>query len=198
AWQLNCHCAIKRMRVLSSRMFCARYQPGVGLSGLASQAPRVKEGKVMVYNNLCFSKWPLVITALFVLSVPFALASSTPLVSGSYEVLNASNVGSASQIQVRIHLVNHGSSDLSIQRMTLRDFSHADKGGTTACAVSLRAHAAVETTQQFAIRRSDYQMWKKGYRPRLILHIAGPGSAKGEAVVRLDRISGRTSGEEAK
>lgn len=129
--------------------------------------------------------------ALFALGVQSALAKNAPLVSGSYQVVESKDLGSVSQIQIRIHLVNHGSSDFSIQRMTLWDLSHADKGGTSACAVALRAHASAETTQQFTIRSSDYQSWQRGFRPRLVLQMADPGRAKNRTVVRLDRISGK-------
>ncbi len=129
--------------------------------------------------------------ALFALGVQSALAKNAPLVSGSYQLVESKDLGSESQIQIRIHLVNHGSSDFSIQRMTLWDLSHADKGGTSACAVALRAHASAETTQQFTIRRSDYQSWQRGFRPRLVLQMAGPGRTKNRTVVRLDRISGK-------
>ena len=149
----------------------------------------------MSYNILGVCKWCLVVAALFALGVQFAPASNAPLVSGSYEVMQNTDLGSQAQILMRIHLVNHGPSDLSIQRMTLWDLSHSDKGGSHACAVALRAHASVETTQEFTIRRSDYQLWQKGFRPRLFLQMAGPGSAgvrtKSKAVVRLDRISGQ-------
>jgi len=142
-------------------------------------------------NNLRFGKWLLVMAALFAPGVQFALAGTAPLVSGSYQVLENKDLGSQSHIQMRIHLVNHASSDFSIQRMTIWDFSHADKGGTSACAVTLPAHASAETTVQFTIRRSDYQMWQRGFRPRLVLQMAGPGRTKNSAVVRLDRISGQ-------
>jgi hypothetical protein len=145
----------------------------------------------MKYNDLRFSKWRLVMAALFALSAQSALASDAPLVSGSYQVVQRRDLDSQSQIQVRIQLVNHGSSDLAIQRVTLWDLSHPDKGGTSACSVVLRAHASAETTQPFTIRRSDYRSWQKGFRPRLILQIAGPGRTKSRTVVRLDRISGR-------
>jgi hypothetical protein len=145
----------------------------------------------MNYDDLRFSKLRLLMAALFALGVQSALANDAPLVSGSYQVVQSKNLGSQSQIQMRIHLVNHGSSDFAIQRMTLWDLSHAGKGGTSACAVTLRAHASAETTQQFIIRRSDYESWKKGFRPRLVLQTAGPGRTKSRTVVRLDRISSR-------
>jgi len=152
----------------------------------------------MICNIVRVSKWRLVVAALFVLGVQFALASNVPLVSGSYEVLQDTTLGSQSQIRMRIHLVNHGPSNLSIQRMTLRDFSHPAKGGTRACAITLRAHASAETTQEFTIERPEYQMWQRGLRPRLVLQMEGPanapGTTKSKTVVRLDR----TSGQEAK
>ncbi len=145
----------------------------------------------MKCKPLLLGRWRLLAGALLVLGVQVALAGDTPLVSGSYQVLKNKDLGSRSQIELRILLVNHGSSDFSIQRMTLWDFAHADKAGTAACAVALPAHASAETTQQFTIPRSDYQSWQKGFRPRLVLQIAGPGRTKGKTVVRLDRISGR-------
>jgi len=152
----------------------------------------------MSYNILRVCKWCLVVAALFVLGVQFAPASNALLVSGSYEVMQSTDLGSQAQIRMRIHLVNHGPYNLSIQRMTLRDFSYPDKGGSHACAVALRAHASAETTQEFTIQRPEYQSWQKGQRPRLVLQMEGPRNTKSKAVVRLDRISGRISGDEVK
>jgi hypothetical protein len=75
--------------------------------------------------------------------------------------------------------------------MTLWDFSHPDKGGTRACTVTLGAHASAETTQDFTIRRSDFELWKRGLHPRLVLEIDGPRNTRSKTVVRLDRISGQ-------
>jgi hypothetical protein len=91
---------------------------------------------------------------------------------------------------MHIHLVNQGPSDLSIQRTTLWDFSHPDKDDSHACAVTLRAHASAETTQEFTIERSEYRLWQRGLRPRLVLRIGGPTGTKSTAVLRLHRISG--------
>jgi len=145
----------------------------------------------MSYNILGLCKWCFVGAAVLALGIQYAPASNAPLVSGSYEVMQDTGLGSQAQIRMRIHLVNHGPSDLSIQRMTLWDFSHPTKGGSHACAVVLRAHASAETTQEFTIPRSDYHLWQKGMRPRFVLRMAGPGNAKSTAVVRLDHISGQ-------
>ena len=133
----------------------------------------------------------LLVAVIFVFATGLARAAIAPPVSGSYEVVRNTALGSEVQIRVRIHLVNHGPSDLIIQRMTLWDFSHADKGGSRACALTLHAHASAETTQEFTIPRSDYQLWHKGLRPRFVLQMAGPANTKSKAVVRLDRISGQ-------
>lgn len=136
--------------------------------------------------------WQLVIAAvLLAVGIPSAPAGNAPLVSGSYEVEQSKNLGSQTQVRMRLHLVNHGPNPVSIQRMTLWDFSHPDRGGTHACAVTVRAHASADTTQEFTIRRPEYEMWRRGLRPRLVLQMTGPGSSKSTTVVRLDRISGK-------
>jgi hypothetical protein len=157
----------------------------------------------MSYNILSVCKKCLVVAALLALTVQFALASSASLLSrpsltGSYEVVQSAVRGSQMQIRMRIHFVNHGPSDLSIQRLTLWDFSHPAKGGSHACAIALRSHASVDTIQEFTIQRSDSQMWQKGFRPRFVLQMAGAGSTKTKAVVRLDRISGQGRSQEVR
>jgi len=135
-------------------------------------------------------KWPLVVAAICALA-QFASASNAPVVSGTYQVVQNTNLGSQTQIRMRIHLVNRGPNNLSIRTMTLWDFSHPDKGGTHACALTLRAHASADTTQEFTIRRPEFESWRKGLRPRLVLGMAAPARTKSTAVVRLDRIAGQ-------
>ena len=142
-------------------------------------------------SSFHFGTLRLVMAALFALGIQPALAKDTVLVSGSYQVLQNRSLGSHSQIRLRIHLVNHGPSDLSIQKMTLWDFSHPDKGGTRACGVTLGPHTSADTIQEFSIPRSEYNMWQRGLRPRFVLQMAGPGNTKSKTVVRLDRISGQ-------
>jgi hypothetical protein len=144
----------------------------------------------MSYKSLCIYKWPFVVAALLALA-QLASAGTASVVSGTYQVVQKTNLGSQTQIRMRIHLVNQGAKNLSIQRVTLWDFSHPDKGGTHACALTLRAHASVETTQEFTIRRPEFELWRKGLRPRLVLGMAAPARTKSTAVVRLDRLAGQ-------
>jgi len=145
----------------------------------------------MSCKSLHLYKWRILIVGLLALGVRSAPASNAPQVSGSYEVTQNKNLGSQTQVRIRIHLVNHGPNNLAIQRMTLWDFSHPDPGGSQACAVTLHARASADTTQEFTIRRPEYEMWQKGLRPRLVLQMSGPGSSKSTTVVRLDRVSGK-------
>jgi hypothetical protein len=144
----------------------------------------------MNYKSLCIYKWPFVVAALLALA-QLASAGTASVVSGTYQVVQKTNLGSQTQIRMRIHLVNQGAKNLSIQRVTLWDFSHPDKGGTHACALTLRAHASVETTQEFTIRRPEFELWRKGLRPRLVLGMAAPARTKSTAVVRLERLAGQ-------
>ena len=145
----------------------------------------------MIRNYLHSSKFHVVMAALFALCAPSALATGSPMVSGSYQVVSNRHLGAQSQIRMRIHLVNRGSSDVSIQRMTLWDFSHPDKDAARTCAVTLRSHASADTTQEFTIPQSEYRLWQTGLRPRFVLQMGAPGSTKSKVVVRLDRISGQ-------
>jgi hypothetical protein len=136
------------------------------------------------------------LATLLPLGIQFALASNAPVVSGSYSVVQNKALVAQVQIRIRIHLMNNGPSDLSVERMTLWDFSHPNKGDSHACALTLRAHASADSTQEFIISRSDHQRWQKGFRPRFVLQMAGPGNVarqapKSTVVVRLDRSSGQ-------
>lgn len=130
----------------------------------------------------------LLVVALFLLC-QFAAASNAGQVSGTYAVVQKTNLGQQEQVQLRIHLVNHGATSLSIQRMTIWDFSHPEKGGTRTCSVALGARGSADTTQEFTVRRADYQLWEKGVKPRLMLLVTGPGNIKSKTMVRLDRDS---------
>jgi hypothetical protein len=135
-------------------------------------------------------RWWLVVSVLFALP-QFSSANNAPVISGAYQLVQNTNLGSQTQIRMRIHLMNHGSRNLSIQSVTLWDFSHPEKGGTHSCVLTLHAHASVETTQEFTIRRPEFESWKKGLRPRLVLEMTTPTHTKSTAVVRLDPIAGQ-------
>jgi hypothetical protein len=169
--------------------------PGrVSIESLISE--QEKKGRVHMNSNILrFCRRCLVIAALLPVGIKLSPGANPPIVSGSYDVLRDKDLGAQVQVLVRIHLVNHGPTDLSIQRMTLWDFSHPERGASHACAFILAPHSSVDSTEEFVISRSDYQQWRRGFRPRFVLEMAGRRKAAGRpitkstVVVRLDRMS---------
>lgn len=152
---------------------------------------------LMRRNVLRFCRGCLMIGALLQAGIQYAPGSNAPVVSGSYSVVQNKALAIRVEMRIRIHLTNHGPSDLSVRRMTLWNSSHPDTGGSRACAVVLRAHTSADVTQDFVLSRSDFQRWQKGFRPRFVLETSGSENtasrptAKNTVVVRLDRTSGR-------
>ncbi len=134
-WHRNCPCAGIWLHIAESALKLAQRSQRCGKRNRGGGWLRGRPGRKVGSHELQdfrVCKWRLAVVALFVLGVQFALASNAPVVSGSYEVVQSTDLGSQTQIRMLIHLTNHGPYDLSIQRMTLWDFSHPDKGGSQA------------------------------------------------------------------
>ncbi|HTW59591.1 MAG TPA: hypothetical protein VMD99_15800 [Terriglobales bacterium] len=126
------------------------------------------------------------------LSLPFASlaqTTGTPRVSGSYQVVQKIEVGRDTRVELKLHLMNHESRDLHIERLALRGVSHSAKGGSQVCSIVVGAQTFADTTQQFTVRREEYELWKRGARPRLVLELQRQNGRGASEVVRLDRIS---------
>jgi hypothetical protein len=151
--------------------------------------------------NISVGRRRLVVAALLCLGVSALFASdSTRLsrsgsasnrssLSGSYEVLETSVLGSQSQVRMRLHIVNHGSSPVAIEKITLWTLAHPEPGSAQTVVLTIPAHASIDSVQSFTIRRSDHQAWRKGLRPRLVLQTAGSGNSKNQAMLRLEPTS---------
>ena len=129
----------------------------------------------------------LVLAGLSIIFVP--VASASPRLSGTYRVVHQSEVAGQTQIQIQIHLVNHGSHGLHIRRIALWDFSHPAKVGTKAAAFILPAAGSADTTQEFTVPRAEYELWKRGARPRLVVEIDTLPGHPATEVVHLDHAS---------
>jgi len=135
------------------------------------------------------SHYLLLVAGLLVFSAQFARSADASPLSGAYELVQKTDLGPQTRVRLRLHLANHGARELHIQRLTLWDFSHPDRGGSQACSIVVPAGASVDTTQEFTIRRPEYDLWRRGARPRLILELLAPSGHNTTEVVRLDRIS---------
>jgi hypothetical protein len=133
----------------------------------------------------------LVVAGLALLAIPAAHANDPSALSGTYQVIHKAETGSATRVQVQIHLVNRGPRDLRIQRMTFWNSSHPAKGGTQSCSLLVHPAKSADTTQEFTLPRAEFELWKRGVRPRLVLEIATPTGRPTTQVVHLDRTAGR-------
>jgi len=131
----------------------------------------------------------LLVVALFAFLAQVARAADAPQLSGAYQVMHKTDLGAQARIQLRLHLTNRAARNFHIQRVTLWGFSHPDRGGSQACSIVVPAGASVDATQEFTIRRAEYDLWRRGARPRLVLEVLAPSGHNTTEVVRLDRIS---------
>lgn len=131
----------------------------------------------------------LVVAGLLVSAAQFAQAADAVQLSGAYQLVHKTDLGPQTRVRLRLHLANHAARELHIQRLTIWDFSHPDRGGSQACSIVVHAGASVDTTQEFVIRRAEYDLWRRGARPRVVLEMQSPSGGNTTEVVRLDRIS---------
>src|SRR5271166_6606676 len=128
-------------------------------------------------NHYCL----LVACLLVAFASQFAQAANLPI-SGSYEVIEKTDLGSQTKITVRLHLTNHGQGLLYLQQVLLADFAHPSNGGP---------RTSADATQEFVIPRSQFAEWQRGLRPRVLLQLQTATGARITQVIRLDRVPAR-------
>ena len=129
----------------------------------------------------------LILVGLSLSSVALAQAANASRLSGSYQIVQREQSGGEMRVRLQLHLVNRGTRELHLKRITLWDFAHPTKGGSQITSLVLRAGSSADATQEFIIPRAEYELWKHGTRPRLVLHTDLSNGRSGSEVVRLDR-----------
>lgn len=129
--------------------------------------------------------WLSLALLLFTFGALSAGATATPI-SGSYEVIQNTGLGSQTRVQVRFHLINNGTSLLYLRRLLLSDFSHPPSGASLTQPLALRPGATGETTQEFSIPRLQLDQWKKGVLPRIVLELETTTGARTTLAIRLE------------
>jgi hypothetical protein len=132
----------------------------------------------------------MIVVGVLVFVLGVARATDSNFFTGSYEVVQKTDLGSQTQVRLQLHLTNRGQHDIHIQRLTVWDFSHPTKGGSRASSIIIHALTSVDTTQEFTIPRSEYELWNRGTRPRIVLEVQMPDGHKTAQVIRLDRAQG--------
>ena len=129
------------------------------------------------------------LVGLCVLTIGFAHASDSSHLSGSFQVVHKTDLGSQTRVRLQLQLSNHGQRDLHIQRITFWD-SHPPGRRPQACSLLVHPGSSASTTQEFTMPRSEYRFWTSAKRLNLLVAVDGPGGRKVTELVRLDRISG--------
>jgi hypothetical protein len=132
----------------------------------------------------------LVLAGFFVLTIGFAQARAVSHLSGSYQVVHQTDLGPQTRVRLQLHLANHGPRDLHILRITLWGSSHPTAAEKKTCSLLLHTDASASTTQEFTIPRSEYRLWTRAKRLKLLVAVEEPGGRKATELVRLDQISG--------
>jgi|SRR5579862_1824748 len=132
----------------------------------------------------------LILAGLSVSCAATAQVANAPRLSGSYQIVQREQSGGEVRVQLQLHLVNRGTRELHLKRITLWDFGHPTKGASQTTSLILRAGSSADATQEFIIPHAEYELWKRGTRPRLVLHTDLSNGRSGSEVVRLDRKPG--------
>ena len=139
-----------------------------------------------------FRNYSYLSVVLFLLVFSFGIrparASNIPI-SGSYEVIQKTDLGSQAKILVRFHLTNHGKSPLSVQELLLSDFGHPTSGGTVSPNVILSPGVSQEISQELVIPRLQFERWHSGLLPRVILELRTASGARVSQAIRLEPVS---------
>ena len=135
------------------------------------------------------------------LALAFSLAFASQLcqgsdikrLSGSYHIVQKTEVGPHNRVRLQFRLTNQGQSDIVIQRVALWDFSHPGREGVRACSLVIRAGSSIDTTQEFTVPRSEYESWRTNRGPALLLEVVLPSGRKTVEVVHLNGTSGKVN-----
>jgi hypothetical protein len=131
----------------------------------------------------------VIISGVCITGASAARAVDAPELSGSYELLQHQDAGTQTHVRILIQVANHGAHEVNIQRLTLWDLKHADPGATQATLLVVHPGANGSTEQEFTIPRTEYELWTRGTRPRLVLEVGTSNNRKATEVIRLERIS---------
>lgn len=133
----------------------------------------------------------LIFSGLSVSFVTIAEADNASHLSGSYQIVQHEQSGGQVRVRLQLHLVNRGTRELHLKRITLWGFGHPTSGASQSISLVLHGGSSADSAQEFTISRAEYELWKRGARPRLVLQTNLPNGRSGSEVLRLDRASGR-------
>lgn len=139
-------------------------------------------------NRMTFCKHGCLAVTLVLFAFGIQLAhANDAAISGSYQIVEKTDLGAQVKVVVRLHLTNHGQNPLSLKGVLLSDFAYPHTGGPRMSPVTLRAGSSQDVSQEFVIPRAEYEQWQKGLHPRVVLELQTTTGGKITQAVRLER-----------
>lgn len=132
--------------------------------------------------------WCLFIGILLSCFVAQTAIAAGVSISGSYEIVDKTTLGSQVKVVVRVHLTNSDRMAVSCRGVLLSDFGYPHTKNSLTSPVTIHAGASQEVLQEFVIPHSQYDQWQKGLRPRVILDLQTPTGTKMTQAIRLERV----------
>jgi hypothetical protein len=129
--------------------------------------------------------------ALFSLATPFAQASGSPRLSGSYKIVAKRSPGSQTHVRLQIALSNPTSRDLRVEHLTLSGVSHPCRLVPQPVSLLVRARSSETTTRDFVLDRREFEHLRHAPHVPLLLTISTPGRHPFTEIVLLDRVSSK-------
>lgn len=142
----------------------------------------------MNHRTYCNYQCCLVVALLlFTFGAQPANAAGLPI-SGAYEVIQKTDLGSQTKVLMRFHLTNHGQAPLLLQALSLSDFGHQPGKAALATAITLSPGSSQAISQSFVVPRLQFDQWKMGAQPRVVVELQTTKGARITQAVRLERI----------
>lgn len=174
-----------------TEFFAAR--PGAETSRFGSKAfvqSRNSIQGVVTMNPLKTNNrfWFMFVFILLVSCLDIASAAN-PQITGSYQVVQKTDLGSQVKVLVRLELTSHGQASVSVVGFLISDFAHPAVGGRQTPAITLRPGASTELTQELVIPRTEFEQWQRGVRPRVLLKLQSSTGTTFTQVIRLSHVA---------
>jgi hypothetical protein len=142
----------------------------------------------MIHRTFRLSRYLAIALLACTFGARLANASSA-LITGSYEVLQKTEVGPQTKVRLRVHLTNLSQETLQVQQLLLFDFGHPPSNGTPAPPLILRPGASADTSQEFVVPRLQFEQWNMGTNPRVVLQLQTSTGARITQAIRLEPAS---------
>lgn len=152
---------------------------------------RAEGSPTPVNQSIYRTIWSLCLGLLvFTFAAATACAAGVSI-SGTYEIVEKTDLGAQVKLVVRFHLSNHEQAAMTLQGVQLSDFSYPSVKAQFGAPVTLRTGASQDVSQEFVIPHTQFDAWRRGLRPRVVLELQSAAGGKVSQVVRLERVPAR-------